>query len=205
MQELFPQNQSDRYVFNGAGINLSADSASIINMLDAYSYLSVGSNKQPYNAFCCGSSNSWLNNKLNSIYPAFYDGGWNSNNFATSILDSGGVNSNSKMLPSSPGFGTSLPNLSWWKMSLCYILPLTSLCALMMLAEFLLIYRSRKVETKVAIFLSAFHAMLLISILGYLGLYSVQQTAYPNWIHGDSSRAVGFAFADCGYNRSIYV
>lgn len=112
-QALHPSNQADKYIFNGSAINLSADSASIINMLDAYSYLNIDSNKQPYNGWCCGNNNSWFDNKLQSIYPAFYDGGWNSNNFATSILDSGGIYSNPSMLPNSPGFGTPLPNLNW--------------------------------------------------------------------------------------------
>lgn len=106
-QEVFPDSNS----FN-AGLlsSVSIDTLSITAMMDAYYRYGSSSSLLPYNALGGGNQNSWLTNQAHSYYSVFNDGGWNSNNFATSILDSGGIYSDQSMMPWAPSFGTSLPN-----------------------------------------------------------------------------------------------
>ena len=70
-------------MFNGFGSSVSLDTLSITSMMDTYN--TIGSNTK-YNAWGSGHENDWWDNQLDRYTNSFNNGGWNSNNFATSIL-----------------------------------------------------------------------------------------------------------------------
>ena len=97
-------------MFNGFGSSVSLDTLSITSMMDTYN--TIGSNTK-YNAWGSGHENDWWDNQLDRYTNSFNNGGWNSNNCATSILHSGGIGSYENSFGSAPSFGTPLPQTDW--------------------------------------------------------------------------------------------
>lgn len=79
-------------------------------MKDAYH--TIGSNTK-YNAWGGGDENDRWDDQPNSYTNSFKSGGWNSNNFATSILHPGGIGSYQNFFGSASSFGTPLPQTDW--------------------------------------------------------------------------------------------
>ena len=84
-------------MFNGFGSSVSLDTLSITSMMDTYN--TIGSNTK-YNAWGSGHENDWWDNQLDRYTNSFNNGGWNSNNFATSILHCNHLKTNYKYINS---------------------------------------------------------------------------------------------------------
>lgn len=89
---------------------VSVDTMAIIGIMDAYN--NIGQFRFLYNMWGSGHQNGWKANLITTVIPAIQilnNGGWNSNNYATSLLEAGGIDVSQSMMPNAPGFGTPLP------------------------------------------------------------------------------------------------